>query len=299
MLTRGHYYKMGKKSLGVVILINLVLFFGKFLAGIYSRSQALIADSVHTASDALTTLVVLAGFKYASTPADEHHPYGHGRAESVAAKLVSLVLIFIGLKIAYDSLMMVILQDFDRPHQIALWMVIFSIFIKEAQFRYALKYARKIKSTSLLADAWHHRSDAMSSVVALAGISAARLGYEILDPIAGFVVGVIVIRIGVRIFRLAFDELLDGSLPVHTMKRIEKLAYITEGVRRVTDLKTRKLGIDIFVDMKIEVDKEMTVEESHLITAKVRRDILKNMPNTRDVLIHVEPFEGPSDKTEQ
>lgn len=285
------FYKIGEKSILFVIFINIVLFIIKFLSGVFGRSQALIADSFHTASDILTSLVVLVGFKYASTPPDPHHPYGHGKAESVAAKIVSLILIALGLKVAYDSSMLIILQEFHRPHQIALWAVMLSIVVKEIQFRYALRYGKKIKSTSLIADAWHHRSDAFSSIAALIGIAGARLGIEVLDPAAGIVVGIFVVKIGFDIFHTAFDELLDSALANEITDGIKKLALETEGVKKIAALKARKLGLDIFVDMTIEVDKNMTVQEAHLITAKVRRTVLKNVSNAKDILIHVEPYQ--------
>lgn len=288
---QGHdRYRIGERSVFLIIVVNTALFAIKFLSGIFGKSQALIADSFHTASDILTSLAVLAGFIYASHPADSHHPYGHGKAESVATKIVSLVLIGLGLKVAYDASRLLILQELHRPHQITLWVALFSIAIKEIQFRYAIRYGKKIQSTSLIADAWHHRSDVLSSVAALIGITGARLGFKILDPIAGIVVGIFITKIGFDIFHTAFDELLDSALPKEIINRIEKLTLETEGVKRVTVLKARKLGLDMLVDMTIEVDKNITVENSHLITAMVRRAVLNNVANARDVLIHVEPY---------
>ncbi len=286
------YYKIGERSVFFVILLNIALFVIKFLSGVFGKSQALIADSFHTASDVLTSLAVLIGFKYASIPPDPHHPYGHGKAESVAAKVVSLVLIVLGFKVIYDSSRLIILQEFTQPRQIALWAVIFSIAVKEIQFRYALKYGKRIQSSALIADAWHHRSDVLSSIAALIGITGARLGLEILDPIAGIAVGIFVTKIGFDIFHTAFDELLDSALPTEVTDRIKGFALETDGVEKVAVLKARKLGLDMFVDMTIEVDKKMTVEDAHLITARIRRAVLKNISNAKDVLIHVEPSKG-------
>ena len=286
------YYRIGQRSVLLIIAINIVLFAAKFLSGVFGKSQALIADSFHTASDALTSLAVLIGFKYASTPADSHHPYGHGKAESVAAKIVSLILIALGGKALFDSSRLLILRNFYRPHQITLWVVLISIVIKEIQFRYALRYGRKIKSTSLIADAWHHRSDTFSSVAAFIGIAGARFGLGILDPIAGMFVGLFIVKVGFDIFHTAFDELLDSALPSEITDRIKRLTLETDGVKKVTVLKARKLGLDILVDMIIEVDKDITVEQSHLITAKIRRKVLRNIANAKDVLIHVEPYRG-------
>ena len=283
---------MLQQTLVLVIFLNLGLFAIKFLAGALGRSQALIADSFHTASDFLSSLVVLIGLKFASTPADEHHPYGHGKAESVAAKLVSLILIAIGFKAVYDSSSMLILHNFSRPHRVTLWVVLLSIIIKEFQFQYALRSGKRIESTAIIADAWHHRSDVFSSIAAFIGIIGARLGFEMLDPAAGIAVGIFIVKIGFNVFHTAFDELLDSALPAEITDKIGKLALDTGGVRKLTVLKGRKHGLDILIDMTIEVDKDMTVSEAHTITAKVRRSVLKNIANARDVLIHVEPYKG-------
>lgn len=285
-------YRIGERSIFLIIAVNIALSAMKFLGGVFGKSQALIADSFHTASDVLTSLAVLIGFAYASTPADTHHPYGHGKAESVAAKVVSLILIALAFKTVYDSSKLLILRDFHKPHQITFWIVLVSIAIKEMQFRYALRCGRKIQSTSLVADAWHHRSDAFSSIAALIGIVGARLGLEILDPAAGIVVGIFIAKIGFDVFHTAFDELLDCALPKEIISKIEKFTLETNGVKRVTVLKARKVGLDILVDMTIEVDRSITVEEAHLITAKTRRAVLKNISNAKDVLIHVEPYKG-------
>ena len=286
----SHYYKIGERSILLITVVNIALFAMKFLGGVFGKSQALIADSLHTASDILTSLAVLVGFRYASVPADPHHPYGHGKAESIAAKIVSLILIALGFKVLYDSSKLLILHDLHRPHQITLWVVLISIAVKEIQFRYALRYGRKIQSTSLIADAWHHRSDAFSSIAALVGIAGARLGLKILDPIAGIVVGIFILKIGFDIFHTAFDELLDSALPKEITSRIKKLTLETDGARRVTVLKGRKFGLDILIDMTIEVDKDITVEDAHFITAKIRKAVLMNVANAKDVLIHVEPY---------
>lgn len=284
-------YKIGKHGATVGISTNLLLFILKFFAGIFGRSHAMIADALHTATDLLTSIGVFIGFKIAQKPADAEHPYGHGRAESIAAKLVSLVLILGGLKVAFDSTTAIILQQLNIPHEIALWAAIVSIIVNELLFRYAYKLGDKIQSNSLKADAWHHRSDALSSITALIGISGARLGYPILDPIAGFAVSLFVVRAGLRLFHTAYDELMDAGLPKKMINNIERLTLKIEGVKRVKDIKGRKMGIDIFVDMTIEVDKMISVEEAHIITIKVRRNILKNLQGAKDIFIHVEPYQ--------
>ena len=284
-------YNTGKHGAKVGIGINAILFAFKLFAGIFGRSHAMIADALHTASDSITSIGVFIGFKIAQKPADAEHPYGHGRAESIVAKLVSLALIIGGLKVAFDSGHAIIFHDMVVPRAVALWAAVISIIVKETLFRYTYKLGNKIQSASLKADAWHHRTDAFSSVAALIGIGGAMAGFPIMDPIAGLVVSVIVIKAGLQIFHTAYDELMDAALPGRMLKRIEELSFEVEGVRGVKDLKGRKMGIDIIVDMTVEVDGGITVKEAHLITAKVRRNILNNLHGAKDIFIHIEPYQ--------
>lgn len=285
-------YNLGRHGAKVGIGVNFVLFLFKITAGIWGRSHAMVADALHTITDSITSIGVFIGFKIAQKPADSEHPYGHGRAESIAAKIVSLILILGGLKVAFDSMRVIVLHNLTTPHAIALWAAVISIIIKEALFRYTFRLGKKIQSNSLKADAWHHRTDAFSSIAALIGISGARLGYPILDPLAGFVVSIFVMKAGVRLFHTAYEELMDAALPMNMLNKIKDLSNQIEGIKNIKDIKGRKMGIDIFVDMTIEVDRHMTVEEAHLITAKVRRNVLKNLQGAKDIFIHVEPHKS-------
>jgi len=292
MHSHEDHYKKGERGALMGILINLGLFFFKGFAGIFGASHAMVADALHTASDLFTSIGVLIGFRIAKQPADAEHPYGHGRAESIMAKLIALVLIMMGVKVAYDAVRVIALQEFTVPHQIALWAAIVSILVKEALFQYTYHIGKKISSTSLMADAWHHRTDAISSVAALIGIGAARLGMPILDPIAALVVAILVIKIGFSTFHKAYDELMDASLPKEVMDRIHGLTRQIKGVKGIKNIKARKLGIDVFIDMTIDVEPKMSVEEAHKITDQIRRNILHKLASTKDILIHVEPYRG-------
>ena len=283
-------YDIGKHGATVGIITNAILFFFKIFAGIWGRSHAMVADALHTATDTLTSVGVFIGFKIAQKPADEEHPYGHGRAESITAKIVSLVLIFGGFKVAFDSIKVIVTLDLRTPHQIALWAAISSIIVKEILFRYAHRLGNKIQSASLKADAWHHRTDALSSVAAIIGIAGARMGYPMLDSLAGFAVSLFVIKAGMDIFHSAYDELMDAALPRNMLDKIRACAVSVDGVKKIKDIKGRKMGIDIFVDMIIEVDKSISVEEAHIMTMKVRRNVLKNLRGAKDIFIHVEPY---------
>lgn len=283
-------YKIGRHGAKVGIVTNVLLFFLKLYAGIFGKSHAMIADSLHTATDALTSIGVFVGFKIAQKPADEEHPYGHGRAESIAAKLVSIILIMGGMKVGFDAVMIIINRDLHVPHQMALWAAVISIVIKEALYRYTNKMGDKIQSNALKADAWHHRSDALSSIAAFIGILGAMMGYPIMDPVAAATVSIFVIKAGLGIFHTAYDELMDAALPENILRRIKELTMTVDGVKRIKDVKGRKMGIDIFVDLTIEVDSDMRVSDAHTITAKIRRSVLKNLQGAKDIFIHVEPY---------
>ena len=291
-----HDYEMGERGAWTGIVSNIVLFAVKILAGIYGRSQAMIADAFHTLSDALTSIAVLIGFKIAKKPADAHHPFGHGRAESITAKIVSLVLISIGIKIAFDSAKIFITGDLSRPGMIALYAAIVSIIIKEVTYRRVIYVSRRIKSASLRADAYHHRSDVLSSVAALVGIAGARMGWMFLDPLAGILVAGFIIKIGTEAFHIAYDELMDAAPPEKLRRKIEDIVINTEGVDEVKSVMVRKSGIELFLEITIGISGTKTVEEGHLTTIRIKRDVMNAMPNVKDVLVHVEP-RGESDET--
>ena len=290
MHTHKTLYKIGERGTIVAILVNIFVFVFKAFAGIVGRSHAMMADALHTISDLFTSFAVLIGFKIAQKPPDLHHPYGHGRAESIASKVVSLVLIALGVKVAINSFRAMFFDALVTPHQIALWAAVGSIVIKEALYRYSFWLGEKISSTSLKADAWHHRSDALSSIAALIGIGGARLGYPILDPLAGVIVSVLVIKAGVEAFHTAYDELMDAAPPKELLSKIKTLTFQVKGVKAIKDIKARKLGLEMLIDMTIDLDKKLSVEDSHLITDRIKHNILENIQGAKDILIHVEPY---------
>ncbi|MFH1552552.1 MAG: cation diffusion facilitator family transporter [Candidatus Omnitrophota bacterium] len=285
----NHDYEIGQKSAWLGILSNILLFAIKLFAGIFGRSQAMIADAFHTASDALTSVGVLVGFKIAEKPADEHHPFGHGRAESIAAKIVSLVLILVGLGIAYSSARVLITGNITEPGSIALIAGIISICVKEFTYRRVISAGKKINSVSLKADAYHHRSDALSSIAAIIGIAGAKLGKTFMDPLAGIIVAGFIIKMGVETFHMAYDELMDAAPPEELRRKIEKTVMMVAGVKEVKRIMVRKTGIEFFIEVIIGVDSSQTVEKAHQITINIKRHICKAMPNVRDVIVHVEP----------
>jgi cation diffusion facilitator family transporter len=290
MQPHRHRYKIGERGAVLGIVTNIVLAIFKFIAGILGRSNAMIADALHTASDLFTSVVVYIGFKIAQVPPDEHHPYGHARAESIAAKIVSLLLIALGIKVLLGSLHMIATHHFYRPGLIALVAAAVSIIVKYTLFYHVHTLGKRIRSTSLIADAYHHKSDALSSIAALIGISAARLGLEFMDPLAGILVAGLVIKTGMSTFHAAYDELMDAAPSKQLKEKIEKAVTATPGVKAIKELNVRKQGIDLYIDLIIDVDKDISVEEGHLVTIKVKRNIMKSVPDTRHILIHTEPY---------
>lgn len=282
-------YKLGIKVSIVTIIINIVLSIIKIFAGIVGRSNAMLADGVHTLSDVLTTFVVLLGLKVSSKEADDKHPYGHEKYEAVFAKLLSAMLLLTGIYIGYGSIKVLISGDIKTPGLIALIAALISILAKEGMYWYTVKTAKKIKSLSLEADAWHHRSDSLSSIGTFAGILGARLGVKILDPIAGIIVSIFVVKVSIELYLRATRELVDESADKKVIKSIENLVYSVAGVEKIKDLKTRIFGNKIYVDIDIEVDGSLSVEEGHDIAENVHDIVEKGVESVKHCMVHVEP----------
>lgn len=283
-------YEDGEKGSLVSIAVNGLLFVFKIFAGIAGHSNAMIADALDTLGDVMTSTGMVVGFKIAKRPPDSGHPYGHGKAESIIAKLLAIFLIGLGLKIAYNSIHVMISHKLYVPGRIALLAAIISIIVKLGLFQYMHLLGRKISSTSMIVYSWNIASDAFSSLAALIGIAAARLGLPIMDPIAAFILSVFVIRAGFQGFHRAYDELMDGAPSKAVVDGIRKIALTTKDVKAIKDIKVRKMGLDLIIDMIIEVDKNISVEKSHSITDSVRNDILSKIATAKEVFIHVEPF---------
>ena len=286
------FRKVVDKVSTVTILGNLILSVFKLIVGIVARSHAMVSDAVHSASDVFSTFVVLIGIKLASKEADKEHPYGHERLECVAAILLAMVLFITGLGIGLDALKNIFSGNYNNlqvPGILALVAAVVSIVCKEAMYWYTRHYAKKIDSSALLADAWHHRSDALSSVGALSGIGCARLGLPIMDSIASLVIFGFIVKAAYDIFKDAIDKMVDHSCDEETEKEIYECVMRNKEVRGIDSLHTRIFGNKIYVDIEIMVDGSYSLIKSHGIAEEVHADIEKNFPKIKHIMVHVNP----------
>lgn len=273
------------------LLVNAALAAGKIAAGVIGHSQALVADGVESAADFISSLIVWRGVTVAAAPADEQHPYGHGKAEPLAAAVVATVLIAAAVFIIIGAV-----RDIVTPHDVpapfTLLVLIFVILIKEFLFRFVLKEGSELESSVVRADAWHHRSDAITSLFAFIGISVAVLGgegYETADDYAAILAGGVIAFNGWRLLRPAMDELMDIAPEGAFLDKIRAIGEASSEVVRVEKCYVRKSGYEYLVDMHIEVDPGMTVHRAHDIAHQVKDEIRRQIPLVRDVLVHVEP----------
>ena len=290
--TENDFCKVANRVSFITIIGNVILSVVKFLAGIIAHSNAMISDAVHSASDVFSTIVVIIGIKLASKEADKEHPYGHERLECVAAIVLAMVLIITGLGIGAEALKNIAqgnYSDLQVPGILALIAAIVSIVSKEAMYWYTRYYAKKIDSSALLADAWHHRSDAFSSIGALVGIGGARVGFPVMDSIASLVIFVFIVKAAYDIFKDAMDKMLDHSCDEETEKQIYDCVMKNEHVRGIDLLQTRIFGNKIYVDVEIQLYASYTLEEAHNIAETVHKDIEDSFPKVKHIMVHVNP----------
>lgn len=272
------------------ILWNVILTIIKLLAGILGRSSSMIADAMHSASDIISSIGVLIGNKIAKAPNDKDHNYGHEKAETLVSFLLSLLLIFVSLKIGYDGVKSLFhLDQVKIPTILPLVVSVISIVIKEYQYRITIKVANKINSPSLKADAWHHRSDALSSIAAFIGIGGSMLGFKALDPLAAIVVALFVAKVGFDILKDSANELMDSSISEDEESKIIEIAKNTAGVIHLGELKSRKHGAMAYLDLTICVNKNLTVFEGHEIASNLEKCLIESMRFIKGITIHVEP----------
>lgn len=277
---------------GVSIAVNLLLSLAKLAAGLIARSGAMISDAVHSASDIFSTVIVMIGVRLSGKAADREHPYGHERMECVAAIVLAVVLLITGLAIGWSGAQKLLSSQRDAlpvPGLLALLAAVVSIAVKESMFWYTRHHARRLGSPALMADAWHHRSDALSSIGALVGIAGARMGLRELDPLASVVICAFIAKAAFDIFRDAVDKMVDHSCDPATEKAIRGCVEGHDQVRRVDLLRTREFGSRMYIELEIALDGALTLEQSHAIAESVHDDVEKAFPKVKHIMIHVNP----------
>lgn len=279
----------------ISIVANIVLSAFKMFAGLFAHSGAMISDAVHSASDVFSTFVVMVGIKMASKEADEEHPYGHERMECVAAIILATILCITGLGIGKSAITTIVdgkSNEITVPGLLALVAAISSIIIKEAMFWYTRHFAKQIDSGALFADAWHHRSDALSSVGAFVGILFARLGFPIMDAIASLIICLFIIKASYDIFKDAIDKMVDKACDIEVEDELRELVLSVDGVEGIDVLQTRLFGNKMYVDIEICADGEKTLNETHRIAENVHESIEKQFPKVKHIMVHVNPLKN-------
>ena len=276
------------------LLTNICLVFVKLFAGIIGHSNALIADAIESSADIFSSLIVWMGLSVAARPADENHPYGHGKAEPLAAAVVSLMLLGAAVGIS-----IIAIRDIRTPHHLpspfTLFVAAGVIIVKEILFRRVSRVGRETGGTAIVADAWHHRADAISSLAAFIGISIALIGgrgWEAADDWAALVAALVVAVNGIRTLRPAISGLMDEAPDRSVKERVLHAAAEVEGVRSVENLNVRGSGLGFYVDVHVKADPKLSLEDAHEIAAKVKYAILEAVPSVVGVLVHMEPYKG-------
>ena len=291
-VSEEEFRKVANRVALITLTGNILLSIIKFLAGMIAHSNAMISDAIHSASDVFSTIVVVIGIKFASKEPDKEHPYGHERMESVAAIILAIVLFITGLGIGTDALQDIFHGHYSKlqePGILALAAAVLSIVCKEGMYWYTRYHARRIDSSPLMADAWHHRSDALSSIGALIGIGGARLGFPVMDSIASLVIFGFIAKAAFDIFKDAVDKMVDHSCDDETEKQIYDCVMRNENVVDIDLLQTRIFGNKIYVDVEIQADASCTLLEAHGIAEAVHDDIEQNFPKVKHIMVHVNP----------
>ena len=276
----------------VSIIINILLASFKFLAGAIGHSGAMISDAIHSSSDVIGSLIVIVGVKMSGKKSDQDHPYGHERMESVASLILAGILAAAGISIGKEALASVFSGEYlssQTPGTLALIAAAASIVIKEGMFWYTWLNAKRIRSGALKAEAWHHRSDALSSVGALIGIGGALLGARVMEPIASIVICLFILKVALDIFREAVDNMVDHACDAETEEAIRACAAKQEGVKGIDVIRTREFGRKIYVDIEISADAGLSLREAHDIAQRVHDEIESAFPEVKHIMVHVNP----------
>ena len=282
----------------VNVTSNLLLTVAQVIVGFIGHSQALIADGLHTLSDMMADLLVLAALKHGRRGADEDHPYGHERIETAVTLLLGFILCAVGAGIAIRAAMKLLAAaTFVTPSALTLWVAVFTLFAKEAMYRYTMRTANRFNSNMLRASAWHHRSDALSSLIVAAGIGGSLIGFVYLDAAAAIVVAIMIVKVGVELAWHSMRELVDTGLDPEDLDPIRKTILSVSGVEALHLLRTRRVGGQALADVHIIVGDHLSVSEGHQISEIVRGRLVKEIAPLADVMVHIdieEDVEGPN-----
>lgn len=281
--------RVARRSTMVSVIVNIVLTVLQLAAGIWAHSQALVADAIHSLSDLLSDFLVLLVNRHSHKAADEDHHYGHQRYETAASLVLGLLLTVVAVGMLWGAIdRLTHVEDIPKVQALALYVAVGTLLAKEGLFRYMLAGAEKVRSSMLVANAWHARSDAASSLVVALGILGNLLGYPLLDPVAALIVGLMVMRMGLSFSWDALNDLMDRAASQDQIDRIRETLLQTPGVRGVHDLRTRKMGDLILVDAHIEVDGRLSVREGHDIALQARQLVMAKLP-VLNVQTHIDP----------
>jgi cation diffusion facilitator family transporter len=286
---RYNHFQIAQRAITVGLWANVALMVMKLLSGHFGHSKAVFADGMESATDLLVGAVGIAALKIGSKPFDTDHPYGHGKAESIAASLVSLVIVATGVGILYGAITTILEKNYMKPGIIAVVAALITIAGKETLFRYTRRIAKKTESPTLEAVAADHRKDAFTSMATLIGVGGAYLGAAFLDPIAAGLTSLFIFRVGWKTFRSACNDLMDAQPSKEVMASITETAAGVHGVDQVHEVRIRRSGQNLIVDIKLDMNPEMTVRESHHISTEVRKLIFEKYPRVGDIMIHVHP----------
>ena len=278
----------------ITIIVNIILSVFKFAAGVIANSAAMISDAVHSASDVVSTVIVMIGIKASQKNSDKEHPYGHERIECIASLLLSVALFLTGASIGIEGAKSIIFKGYLEKESIgtlALIAAIISIATKEWMFHYTKKGAKKLDSSALMADAWHHRSDALSSVGALVGIGLSMVGFPVFDAIASIIICVLILKAALDIFKEACSRMIDTAANEETEKSLIETVKSVEGVIDVNKLKTRLFASKMYVDVEFSADGDLTLTEAHRIAHRVHDLLEEGFPEIKHCMVHVNPSE--------
>ena len=284
--------KIVNKLSAVTILGNVFLAGFKMIAGIFGNSGAMVSDAVHSLSDVLTTLIAYVGVKLSKKNPDEKHPYGHERFECVASLSLSLLLAVTGIGIGYAGLMKILGGDVSKievPTFLPLIAAIISVAVKEGMYWYTMYYAKRLNSSAFKADAWHHRSDAFSSIGSFIGIGAAKLGFPIMDPIASIIICFFILKVAYDVGMDALNKMIDTSCSHDFECDVEDFIKKQEGVQGVDTLRTRQFGNKIYIDLEIAVDRNLSLLAAHDIAERVHAAVEEQYPDVKHIMVHVNP----------